>query len=65
MAMKFKPEAEQARLVYSSADQACFPEHRDKVFAVLGPFDSFADKPELQNALRILLRGWNIQSDSE
>ncbi len=64
--MEFKPEAEQVRMIYSSAPQrADFPEHPDKVFAVIGPFEGFDDKPALREALKMLLRGWNIRSESE
>lgn len=65
MTLEFKPKEEQARLVYSSAPQAAFPEHKDKVFAVIGPFHTFADKEDLQRALLMLMRGWNIKPDSE
>jgi hypothetical protein len=65
MPLEFKPEPEQASIVYSSAPQDCFPGETDKVFAVIGPFENFDDKPELQRALKMLLRGWNIKSDSE
>lgn len=30
-----------------------------KVFAVIGPFDSFSDKRELTDALEMLVRGYN------
>ena len=63
--LEFKPKPEQARIVYSSGPQAAFPEHKDKIFAVIGPFEDFGDKAALQDALRMLLRGWNIQSESE
>ena len=65
MPLQFKPKDQQARIVYSSAPQAAYPEHEGKTFAVIGPFESFDDKQELQRALLMLMRGWNIQSDSE
>lgn len=65
MALKFKPESEQIRCVYSDGPDQAMPEHKGKVFAVIGPFKDFTDKPALQDALRMLLRGWNIASDSE
>ena len=65
MALTFKFESEQVRCVYTDAPEFAMPEHKGKVFAVIGPFDSFTDKTKLQDALRTLLRGWNIQSDSE
>jgi hypothetical protein len=37
------------------------PEHSGKVFAVIGPFDTFTDKQELMNALEHLVRGWNVE----
>ena len=65
MPLDFKPKDEQARIVYSSSPQSAFPEHQDKIFAVIGPFRDFADKQELQRALLMLMRGWNIKSDAE
>lgn len=61
MALKFKPEDRQIRMVYTDAPEVAMTEHKGKVFAVIGPFDSHMDKPELQDALRMLLRGYNIE----
>ena len=65
MALQHKPKEEQARLVYSSSPQAAFPEHKDKIFAVIGPFHDFADKEDLQRALLMLMRGWNVKPENE
>jgi hypothetical protein len=65
MALEFKPEPEQVRCVYTDDPNGAMPEHKGQVFAVIGPFESFTDKMKLQDALRMLLRGWNIRSDSE
>lgn len=65
MALEFKPKPEQVRCVYSDDPSVAMPEHKGKVFAVIGPFESYTDKMQLQDALRMLLRGWNIRSDSE
>jgi hypothetical protein len=63
--MEWKPENEQVRCVYSDDPGAAMPEHKGKVFAVIGPFDDFADKKALREALKMLLRGWNLRSESE
>lgn len=63
MALKFKPENRQIRAVYTDAPEVAMTEHRGKVFAVIGPFDSHTDKSDLQDALRMLLRGYNIEPD--
>jgi hypothetical protein len=63
--MEWKPEAEQIRCVYTDDPMGAMPEHKGKVFAVVGPFETFTDKPALREALKMLLRGWNLQSESE
>lgn len=61
MALKFKPKNRQVRMVYTDAPEVAMPEHRGKVFAIIGPFDDHMDKPELQKTLQMLLRGYNIE----
>lgn len=53
MAMK------QVRMVYTDALHTAFPEHKGKVFAIIGPFDGHMDRPELQKLLTTLLRAYN------
>lgn len=31
-----------------------------KVFCVIGPFENFGDRPELEQALELLIRGYNL-----
>ena len=57
--VKFKPEAMQVRMVYTTDTPSYFSEYKDKVFVAIGPFDSFEDKLELQAALRELLINFN------
>ena len=58
---KFKPKKDQIRLTYTTGHQSCYPEYRgqDKVFAVIGPFEGFGDKMDIQEALKELLMSWN------
>lgn len=35
-------------------------ENPGKVFAIIGPFDDHCDKMQLQNALTMLCRGFNV-----
>ena len=57
--VKFKPEAEQIRMIMTDGPGNCFPEFEGKVFAGVGPFECFSDKVELQEAMTALLRDWN------
>lgn len=63
--MKFRPKEDQARLVMTSEDQACMGSAagKGKVFCVIGPFDDFTDKQDLQDRLISLLRGYNVAPD--
>ncbi len=63
MGLRWKPEREQVRIQYSDAPERgdLVRENGGKIFAVVGPFDDFTDKPDLQRALQLLLRGWNLQ----
>lgn len=62
-ALKWKPKGQQVRIIYSdgpgSADVVT--KNPNKVFAVIGPFDSHTDKPLLQDALELVLRGYNLE----
>jgi hypothetical protein len=49
----------QTRLVFTDAPGAAMPEHKGKVFALIGPFDSFQDNDELQLKLEALVREYN------
>lgn len=67
MALRFKKnESEGAvRLGYTDGENlhraGLVTDNPGKVFAVIGPFDGHMDKPELQKALDMLLRGFNIE----
>lgn len=60
-ALKFKPKAKQTRVVFTNGPGSAMPEHKGKVFALIGPFDTFTDKPDLQDALVCLVRGYNLE----
>ncbi len=60
-ALRFRPKNEQVRLVFTDGPGAAMPEHRGKVFALIGPFDDFTDKIELRDALEMLIRGSNLE----
>lgn len=51
-------QSNQVRIVYSNEDQRSF-RLKGKVFAVIGPFDGFNDKRDLQRDLENLLRRYN------
>ncbi len=59
---KFKPEAERVRMIITDGPGNCFPKYEGKVFVVIGPFESFTDKVEVQEAMTELLRDWNRRS---
>jgi hypothetical protein len=63
MALTFKPKNEQVRLIFGDAEYLSGMDHvtknPGKVFAVIGPFDAHTDKPELQDILQIVCRGFN------
>ena len=61
--LKFKPRAQRVRCVFTDEPQRSYPEHKGKVFAVIGPFDDFTDKAALQDALVLLLRGFNLEEN--
>lgn len=64
MSVEWKPKNEQVRLVMTSETPGPFKsefENNAKVFAVIGPFDDFTDKQDLQAALTTFLSGYNIK----
>ena len=62
MTLKFRPKSEQVHLIYSDGPQPCMSHHggEGKVFAVIGPFQDFTDKPDLMDTLETLCRGYNV-----
>lgn len=64
-ALKFKPYTKRVRIIYGDGKHLSGMDHvkgsPDKVFAVIGPFDSHTDKPTLQDMLEIMLRGYNLE----
>lgn len=66
MGLRFKKDENDGavRLAYGDGESlsSCAPieENPNKIFAVIGPFDGHTDKLELQNALRMLIRGFNV-----
>jgi hypothetical protein len=65
-ALKFRPKNRQVRLVYGDGEYLSGMDHvknnPGKVFAVIGPFDEHTDKTDLQDALLMLCRGFNIET---
>lgn len=64
MTLKWKPKQERVRLIWTSEAAGPFKvEYEDnvKVFGVIGPFEDFTDKQDLQNALETFLRGYNLK----
>jgi hypothetical protein len=61
MGLKFKPKDRQTRLIFTDGPGRVMPEHAGKVFAVIGPFDCFTDKADLQDALETIVRGYNLE----
>ncbi len=63
MILKWKPKNERVRLVWTSEAPGPFKakfEDNAKVFGIIGPLDNFTDKQDLQNALEVFLRGYNL-----
>lgn len=60
-ALQFKPKDKQTRLIFTDGPGRAMPEHEGKVFALIGPFDDFTDKAALQDALELLVRGFNLE----
>jgi len=61
VSLKFKPKDKRVRLIFTDGPGRCMPEHEGKVFAVIGPFDTFTDKSELRDALEMVCRGFNLE----
>lgn len=62
--MALKNRDNPVRLIYSTtAALEKFPEFEGKVCAIIGPFETFSDHRDLQRALEMLLRGFNIEPD--
>jgi hypothetical protein len=61
----FKPKDRQVRLIYGDGEHLSGMDHvknnPGKVFAVIGPFDQHTDKPELQDMLQTVCRGYNVE----
>lgn len=47
-------------MIFTDGPGGAMPEHEGKVFALIGPFDSFTDKADLRDMLTTLLRGYNL-----
>lgn len=64
-ALKWKPKDKQVRIIFgdgwSLSRVDSVESNPDKVFAVIGPFDGHMDKQDLQDALQMLLRGFNLK----
>lgn len=64
-ALKFKPKSQQVRLVFGDGRYLSGMDHVSKnprkIFAVIGPFEHHTDKPELQDVLEVLCRGYNVE----
>lgn len=64
-ALKFKPKDRQVRLIFGDGEYLSGMDHVQnnpgKVFAVIGPFDGHTDKPDLQDMLRLVCRGYNLE----
>ena len=63
LALTYKPKDQQVRMILSDDPKSCpiVTEHPGKVYAVIGPFDGFSDKMELQHMIETMLRGWNVK----
>lgn len=57
---RFKPKEQLVRMIMTDGPGRCMPEHEGKVFCVIGPFEDYADKADLQRMLQIMLRGYNL-----
>lgn len=53
---------EKVRIVYTDQPGRCMPEHKGKVFAVIGPFEDHLDKDDLQAELETVLRSYNLKA---
>lgn len=66
MALKFRPKADQVRLIFGDGEHLSGVDsvkgNPGKVFAVIGPFDGHTDKADLQDMLETVCRGFNTVS---
>lgn len=64
--LTFKPHNKQVRIIYGDGEHLSgvdsVTKNPGKVFAVIGPFDGHTDKQDLQDALELVLRGYNLES---
>lgn len=60
--LRFKPKDRRTRMIMTDGPGRVMPEHAGKVFAVIGPFDSHADKADLVDALEMVVRGHNLEA---
>ena len=62
-ALKFKAKADLVRMIFSDDPGGVdsVTKNPDKIFAVIGPFDSHSDKADLQDMLETVLRGYNLE----
>lgn len=64
-ALKFKDKDKRVRLIFTDGPGPAAKDMGDgKVFAVIGPFDTFTDKQDLQDALETFVRGWNLEENT-
>lgn len=65
MTLRYKPKDRQVRLIFGDGEYLSRLDHvreaPGKVFAVIGPFDAHMDKQELQHALEMVCRGYNVE----
>ena len=54
-----KAGANEVSVIYTSRPPATLAQHEGKVFALVGPFDGYADKARLQEAINATVRRWN------
>lgn len=64
-ALKWKPYDKRVRLLFGDGEALSGMDHvksnPGKVFAVIGPFDGHTDKPDLQDMLEAICRGYNLE----
>lgn len=62
-ALKWKSYAQRLRVMYSSdpGGTDVVINNPGKVFAIIGPFEDPVDKAVLQDALEMLVRGFNLE----
>lgn len=56
-----RPDA--VRMVFADSPERTdlFRENKGKVFCMIGPFEDHMDKPDLEKALTMLVRGFNLK----